>query len=149
MIFSQEITEAIDKLFEWAVRDGVTSHAEGILASSAYRLMRVQLSAQEDTDSLRTFVREVLNTADSYGYGQEAETALRATGYGQYIAPTSGVFDVSFAGVTLRLTLPIDRNGEPVDFTLALNEAMRDATVTPVVDTEDSATDDTSAVVAQ
>lgn len=48
-----------------------------------------------------------------------------------HLSPTEGEFDVSFAGITLRLTLPLDRDGRPVYDPSFILAALGDATVTP------------------
>jgi len=59
-------------------------------------------------------------------------TVLEEHGLGTFIPPSHGRFDVSFAGITLQLTLPIDDDGRPVYSPQAVVDALGEATVTPV-----------------
>lgn len=135
MIFVQTVSEAMAKLMEWAEKNHITNEARKVLQDVCYTLARRQLhggTLPEEGTQVRTFVREILAVADGYGYGEQAEQALRDVGYGEHIPPKSGEFNVSFAGVTLRLTLPISRWGNPHGVHGAVDRAVEDAVITPV-----------------
>lgn len=135
MILKEEVAVVLAQLTDWARRNHVSHEAEKIVWDVLHRLTRFEAKGEltgDTTDPVKRFVQEVLQTADSYGHGQQAETALRELGYGEHIFPKAGPFDVSFGGVTLRLTLPINRFGQPYGVHGAVDRAVEEATITPV-----------------
>lgn len=134
-ILKEEVALVLAQLMDWARRNHVTREAEKIVSDVLYRLTRFEAKGEltgDTTDPVKRFIGEVLQIADSYGHGLQAETALRELGYGEHIHPASGLFDVSFGGVTLRLTLPVNRFGQAYGVHGAVDRAVEEATVTPV-----------------
>lgn len=136
MFLTEQANEIFSKLMTWAEENHVRTEAASILARAASTLVNSQLRGDlRDGDGIKLFVAHILTAADYYGYGARAEAALRAVGLGEHIPPTSAQFDVAFAGIKLRLTLPLKRDGQVSgthSVESAVLEAMGAATVTPV-----------------
>lgn len=132
MILSKDVAQVIFDLRRWAASNHVAHEADEILSWAVYYTVQAQLDGTLGNNVAGAFVRHVLQGADARGYARQAETALTECGYGEHVPPKWGLFDVSFAGITLRLTLPLNRAGQPVGVHGAVDRAMEDATITPV-----------------
>lgn len=134
MILSNEATDILSRLLDWGTRNGVRREADDAVAFTVSRIVGAQLSGTvgQDTDAAKLIVSEVLEWADRRGHGARARGAIKELGLGEHIPATHGLFDVSFAGITLRLTLPLRRDGSPYGVPETVAQALESATVTPV-----------------
>lgn len=116
MIFTQEASEVLGKLYTWGNSHGYSHETkeafEAVVASLAFgALSGVEPGSATTAVIVRTFVQ--------WGQGRDPWTCdvvcqgLRECGLGEHIPPSSLPFDITVNGGTLRLELPVDVYGQP------------------------------------
>lgn len=107
-----------------------------------------------DDDAKRLFADGLRNWASHQSAYTQSVVAgvLDKHGLTAHLSPTEGEFDVTFAGITLRLTLPLDHHGQVIYDPAFVLSALGDATVTPAApapEAESEESDPTSPVAAE
>lgn len=138
MILNATAAQVLNEVHAWASKTPWAPEADDAIATVIARLASDQVASGQTGNHGSTIIKEIVATlldwADNFSLlaVQHTRRALQELGYGTFIPASHTDADVTIAGVTMRLRLPLDNHGRPYGVVEALGEAIDAATVTVI-----------------